>query len=309
MEAFYEEHNYPSVKHFYKLLKENGMKYSMAEVSQFVKNHEVIQLHKPVQEIKKQKRYIVASAPFEIFQIDLIVYKQHEYQNKRFKYLLICVDVFTRYAWGIALKKKDAEATASALRVMFQFPLWIPKAIYTDDGPEWRGEFTKLIDEHKIIHIISDLGDHRILGIIDRFTQTIKRKVAKHMTGKRTTNWIDVIQKLITQYNNTPHTSLGNIKPKDATTPENLIKIGTINYEKQQINNGILQDAKNPIEIGDMVRVERLKGTFAKGYEQTYSPEGHRVVKTHGGRAELENGDSFKFDRLLKVKRQGNAPI
>ena len=52
MEAFYEEHNYPSVKHFYKLLKENGMKYSMAEVSEFVKNHEVIQLHKPVQEIK-----------------------------------------------------------------------------------------------------------------------------------------------------------------------------------------------------------------------------------------------------------------
>jgi hypothetical protein len=129
------------------------------------------------------------------------------------------------------------------------------------------------------------------------------------MTGKRTTNWIDVIQKLITQYNNTPHTSLGNIKPKDATTPENLIKIGTINYEKQQINNGILQEAKNPIEIGDMVRVERLKGTFAKGYEQSYSTDVHRVVKTHANRAELENGDSFKFDRLMKVKRQGNAPI
>ena len=58
-----------------------------------------------------------------------------------------------------------------------------------------------------------------------------------------------------------------------------------------------------------MVRVERLKGTFEKGYEQTYSTDLHRVVKTHANRAELENGDSFKFDRLMKVKRQGNAPI
>ena len=47
MEEFYADNIYPSVKHFYKLLKENGMKYSMAEVSEFVKNHEVIQLHKP----------------------------------------------------------------------------------------------------------------------------------------------------------------------------------------------------------------------------------------------------------------------
>ena len=210
---------------------------------------------------------------------------------------------------GYSSKKKDAETTAWALRHIIQNDVWTPKVIYTDDGPEWRGAFTKVIEEFKVIHIISDLGDHRILGIIDRFTQTIKRKVAKYMTGKRTTNWIDVIQKLITQYNNTPHTSLGNIKPSLATTPENLIKIGTINHEKQLINNGILQGAKNPIEIGDLVRVERLKGTFEKGYEQTYSTDLHRVVKTHGGRAELENGDSFKFDRLMKVKRQGNAPI
>jgi len=307
MEEFYAQHNYPSVKHFYQLLKENNMRYTMAEVSAFVKNHEVIQLHKPVVVIKKQKRYVVASAPYEIYQMDLIVYLDYARKNKGYKYLLICVDVFTRQAFAYPMKDKEATTSADILRIMLKEH--VPEVIYTDDGSEWKGEFTELIDENKILHIISDLGDHKILGIIDRFTQTIKRMISKHMTGKKTITWIDVYMNFIAQYNNNEHRSLGNIKPRFATTPENLIKIGTINYEKQLINNGILVEAKNPIEIGDMVRVERLKGTFEKGYTQTYSTDLHRVIRVHAGRAELENGDSFKFDKLTKIKRIGNAPI
>ena len=47
------------------------------------------------------------------------------------------------------------------------------------------------------------VGDSHKLGIINRFHRTLKEKILKYFISSGTTRWIDVINKIIQNYNNT----------------------------------------------------------------------------------------------------------
>jgi hypothetical protein len=47
---------------------------------------------------------IVAREPGDCFQMDIMVYNRFQYDN--YKYILTCIDVYSRYAQAIPLKSK-----------------------------------------------------------------------------------------------------------------------------------------------------------------------------------------------------------
>jgi len=299
MEQIYKEYNYPSLKRLTEILKEKGIKKTQKEIKEFIKNQEVSQLHAPVQKVKQNLKHITASSPNEIWQIDLLDYQKYSRQNQGFKYIFICVDIFTRQARASPIKNKTTPKTEEAFKIFTAHEQ--PKVIYSDDGNEWKGEFKEQINKKNIIQIINDYGDHNSLGIIDRFSRTIKTMIAKYMTANNTKKWVDELPRLIELYNKTPHSSLDSVKPVNATQKENVTKIGTINWGKREHN--IQVDKKiNTINEGDHVRVQRLKGTFEKGYTITYTKEIYKVVKTTPQKAELEDGNSYKKNKLMKVE-------
>jgi hypothetical protein len=152
MEELYKNNNYPALKRFTELLKENNLKKTQKEIKEFLSKQIVTQLHKPVKQIKKDLKFITASAPNEILQIDLLDYQKYSKVNKGYNYILICVDIFTRQARAIELKSKHTTNTSKAFQNMI---LKIkPKSIYSDDGNEWRGEFKSLLDKENIIHSV-----------------------------------------------------------------------------------------------------------------------------------------------------------
>lgn len=298
MERLFKQYNYPSLKRFSEILKENGIKVSQKEIKEFLKNQAINQLHKPVQKVKKNLKHITASSPNETWQIDLLDYQKYGRQNKGYKYIFICVDVFTRKAKAEPIKTKAATNTAAAFQKIIADAE--PKAIYSDDGSEWKAEFKHLLESKKIVHVVNDYGDHNSLGIIDRFSRTIKTEIAKFMTANNTKKWVDDLPRLIDLYNNTPHSGIENIKPINAARKENAIKIGTLNFDKTGHNSEV-DKKSNTINIGDYVRVQRLKGTFEKGYTITYTKKIFQVVKTTALKAELDSGDSYKKNKLMKV--------
>jgi hypothetical protein len=80
-------------------------------------------------------------------------------------------------------------------------------------------EFQKLINEKEITHEMVPIGDHKSLGIVDRFARTLKTKLTKIFIARKDTNWRDYIDKVVEKYNNTEHSGIGDIKPNDATAP------------------------------------------------------------------------------------------
>ena len=55
--------------------------------------------------------------------------------NQGFRYLLLVIDIFSKYGWIIPLKNKTGEAVASALKTIFEERK--PEKMWVDKGKEF----------------------------------------------------------------------------------------------------------------------------------------------------------------------------
>jgi len=158
--------------------------------------------------------------------------------------------------------------------------------------------FQLILEKNKIIHQPNIIDDHLALGLIDRFARTIKTIFTRlFLQPANKGNWIDNIDEIVENYNNSGHTSIDNIKPNDAFLKKNFKKIYDINYEKSKFNLSI-----SDIEVNDKVRI-KLKGIFRKGTEARYSDEVYTVTKVRGNSITLDDDKVYKRSSLLIVPR------
>src|SRR3989338_5471485 len=158
--------------------------------------------------------------------------------------------------------------------------------------PRWQ----TAVKTDKIIHRTANVGDHRSLGLIDRFSKTIKNIVAKHMTRTQTNKWIDKIAPIINAYNKTPHSALNGMTPNEAS--KNLDKAVHIAMTRR---NDAIKAQRTLFNVGDMVRVMLNKNLISKGYEANYSHEVYTITKADGNYYTLNNGKRYRGHMLLKV--------
>ena len=233
-----------------------------------------------------------------MFQIDLLDYKNYSHQNKGYKYILIAVDIFTRQAFAAPLKNKSAAETLEGFKAIIA--IHKPNAVYHDDDKAFLGVFNKYCEDNNIVSITNYLEDHHALGVIDRFSRTLKSMIAKFMTAKDTTKYIDELNRLINIYNNTSHSSLDGLKPIDvAKSEENIITVGNINQEKREHNQSL--DKKIKVKKGDLVRLKLKRTIFTKGYEVRYSNEIYTVEEVKGDAVLLNDERKIQIKNIMIV--------
>ena len=94
----------------------------------------------------------------------------------------------------------------------------------------------------------------------ERFIRTLKSKICKHMTAISKNVYIDKLDDIVDEYNNTYHTTIKK-KPID-------VKDNTYINTDEEINN---KDPK--FKVGDHVRISKYKNIFANGYTPNWSEE------------------------------------
>ena len=96
--------------------------------------------------------------------------------------------------------------------------------------------------------------------VAGRFIRTIKNKIYKYMTSISKNVYIDKLDDIVDEYNNTHH---GTIKMKSIDVEDNTyINIGKeINYNNPKL------------KVGDHVKISKYKNVFAKGYTPNWSEE------------------------------------
>ena len=166
MERLYIEYGFPSASQFKKILKQEGVSATAKQIKEFLEKQDELQTHKRVIKSKNPKP-ITASD-----QADLLDFQKYKGNNDGYAWLLIGIDVLTRKAGGVALKRKTKEETAEAIDLLYKQISGTPQVLTTDDGPEYND-----IEEPRKI---TDKDDHNILGMKDRFSLTIKNKIANH---------------------------------------------------------------------------------------------------------------------------------
>ena len=111
--------------------------------------------------------------PNDIHQSDLSL-PHDKFKKKTYKYALNIVDVASRYKGSYQLTSKYAKEVDQAFRWIYEnTPLNYPKTLIVDDGKEFYGDTTKLIEKHDVTIQRGDPSQHRSQGIVERFNRTL----------------------------------------------------------------------------------------------------------------------------------------
>jgi len=193
--------------------------------------------------------------------------REWEKQNKGYKYMLNVIDVCSKYAWSIPMKNKTGETTLAAFKEIVIKSRRIPKHLWVDQGLEFYNKYiTEWLKENNIIRY-STYGEHKSV-VVERFNRTLKENMWKRFTAENTRNWIDMLDKLMYEYNNKTHSTIGTT-PVKASLKENETKVLEHIIGKTR---PIFE--RNPkFKVGDKVRISRTKITFEKGYLPNWSEE------------------------------------
>ena len=90
------------------------------------------ELHKPVRH-KFQKRLVVAKNVDDIWAADLVEMQPFAKYNDGYKFILMIIDVFSKYGWAIPIKSKTG--IAHALEKVLKKTK--PAMLWTDKGKEF----------------------------------------------------------------------------------------------------------------------------------------------------------------------------
>ena len=96
--------------------------------------------------------------------------------------------------------------------------------------------------------------------VAERFIKTLTNKIYKYMTSISNNVYIDKLDDIVNEYNNTYHKTI-KMKPVD-------VKDNTyINFEKEVNNKG------PKFKVGYYARISKYTNIFAKGYMPNWSEE------------------------------------
>ena len=193
--------------------EEENSKISRKQVQDWLSRQDVYTLHKPARRNYKRSRVIVSGIDSQ-FQADLCDVQNPSRYNKGYKYLLTCIDIFSKYAWVVALKTKQGQELVKAFQTIL-LSSRKPHKLQTDQGTEFLNRvFQKFLRDNDIEFFTTTSGLKA--SVVKRFNTTFKNKMYKYFTYKNTLCYIDVLPQLVKSYNNTYHRSI-KMKPSQVT--------------------------------------------------------------------------------------------
>lgn len=291
LEDLWQQYNSPSYEKLRQIIRNKKLKYSTKEIKDFIKSKTTLQLHQVKPQMKNYQVPFVAPHFCYDWQVDLLDMQKFSRTNKGFKWIMVFIDVFDRKVYIRPLKNKTTKQTSQGLQYILDKYKCVPKRLTSDDGSEWKGEFEKILKQNDIYHRITSVGDHRLLGVIDRFSRTIKNIIYRYFTENNTTNWIDKLDNIVGSYNDTPHNGVCGLTPNDAG--EFYMSTRECYLEK------LKKVKKYDFKIGDIVRKRLKKSVFERGYTRHWTKETYQIKDIIGQNYILDDETEVRGQELI----------
>lgn len=266
-----------------------------------IKREVVEELHKPAR-VNFVRRHVIIKGLDELFQADLVEMIPYARINRCFKYILVVIDVFSKFLWTRAIKNKTGRDVSAAMKDIFNKSNRIPKNVQTDLGKEfYNKDFKRLMEKHNINHYSS--FSNKKASIVERVNRTLKNAMWKQFSIQGTYKWLNLLPKLTESYNETKHRTI-KMKPRDVNRSKEKLLLGTV-------YNHIKMAGIAKFKVGDFVRISKHRSAFVKGYTPNWSNEiftidqvkltnpATYILKDHSG--QLIQGGFYEHE-LQKVK-------
>ena len=226
------------------------------------------ELHKPLRH-NFQKRYVFAQNVDDIWSADLVDMRALSDDNDGYNYILMIVDVMSKYGWARPMLRKTGKALKEALEDVFKEG-HLPKMIWADEGTEFYNKDVKaFLKKHKVS--LYSTGNPEKSSVVERWNRTMKTWLWKYFTANGTHRFIDVLQALVKKYNSTLHRST-KLTPVEARNPSKYMQLFRNLYLEKVKKMSKLYKGKVPkFKVGDKVRLAVLKDKFEKAYIINYT--------------------------------------
>lgn len=243
---------------------------SKKQLNKWLSSQLAYTLHKGVRRKFKRNRVRVYAVD-EVWQMDLCDVHNISKYNGGVRYILTVIDLFTRYAFARSLRNKKGDVVLAAFLDILKRSGRQPQKLQSDAGTEFTNKtFQRELEKLGITYYITH--SEMKASVVERFNRTLKEKMWRYFTYANTYKFTNVLNDLITGYNETPHSSLGGLPPS---------KIGQHNQLEiwRKYHKIIPQKVKYKYDLGDFVRISRQKGLYEKGYEINWTEEYFTIVR------------------------------
>lgn len=237
-------------------------------VKDWLASQHTYSLNKPARRGGFPLRSYKVSGPNVIWQLDLLEMIPYAKVNNGFRYILTCIDVFTRFARARPLSNKEGGTVAKAMEDMFVDA--VPHKIQTDSGKEFYNSIVKSLLQKSGVKVHYSVYSKHKAAIVERFNRTLRDKLKRYFTRTGKKVWYDVLQTIIDTYNNTSHRGILNMKPSQV--------------DGDRLWNAKMTNTPAPkrglLSVGSYVRISRASKTpFILNFDHNWSDEVFQIVE------------------------------
>ena len=178
--------------------------------------------------------------------------------NKGYRYLHVVLDLFSKYGSIVPLKDKKEETVTEAFKNIFKEGRK-PQYLWTDKDKEYYNKHMRELLEKENVPLYSTENEEKS-SVCERWKRTIKTKMWKQFTVQGNTQYLSILPKILSQYNNTKHSSI-KMTPVEASTKNESTVYFSLYGDMEQLSS------KPKFKVGDKDRISRHKRkVFDKGY-------------------------------------------
>jgi len=280
-------------------------------------------LHKPIRKRFSRNKYVAFNID-DYWEADLVDMSSKAGYNDSVKFLLVVIDVFSKFVFVRPLLSKSGNHVRNAFEDIVKTSGRQPLHLRTDKGKEFQNKL--VLDYFKKLGVFTSVTQNPDVkcAVVERVNRTLKTKMYKYFTHKNSWRYIDVLQDLVDGYNASFHRTI-----KMAPCDVNIDNMMDVFRNTHPPPSNVARKREGLLEVGSYVRINKEKRTFEKGYEENYTLEIFKInriihrkplvyvledlnAKPIEGtfyRQELQpvnKLDTFKIDKILRTK--GKAP-
>ncbi|KAL3094594.1 hypothetical protein niasHT_028297 [Heterodera trifolii] len=279
LEFLYKDINSPvaftSVEPLLREARKQQQKITRSDVQNFLSAQRTYTLHR---QAKRRYRRLptLASGLHTEWQADLAILDRLSKHNRGFKYLLVCIDTLSRQIFVEPTKSKTSTKMIKAFEKIFKRSKYFPWKILTDQGKEFTARAVQTYFRSKNVEHFCMLTSPQFhAGMAERANRSIKERLYRYFTERKTQKWIDIVQDIVKGINHSINSTIG-MRPIDVTF-ENAEQL------RQKLYNEATKKPKGKakFKVGERVRIEKHKHVFQKGYLPRFTKEIFTVAEVH----------------------------
>jgi transposase InsO family protein len=290
--------SYGGLKRFWNAIKRDGkLKFTRAELEQWLSSQDGYSLQKPIRYKFKRSR-IITTGIDNMWDMDLAEFQQIASSNDGVRYLLIVIDIFSRYLFVRPLKTKSAIDVTEAVMSVFADGRK-PKKLRSDQGAEFNNARMKRSTVEVGVRHFHTQNEVKA-NYAERVIRTLKNVIYRLINSTNSNRYIDELPNLVFNYNHSAHRSLHERTPASVNKTNEVAVWREMYFEKPSTKQKSTVK-KFGFRVGDTVRIAATRRVFSKDSHHRWTRE--IFVITH--RYRFQNIPLYRLNDMTKESIQG----